>query len=180
MGEKENRYTQFTEAFEKHSDELFRHASLRLPDRERALEITQETFLRVWQYVEKGGVINTYRPFLYRTLNNMIVDEYRKHKTQSLDALLESEEAGAAIEGTLLRSESNELEEAMIRFESEQAIVALQKLPEPYRIVLILRYIDGFSLDEIAESLDERENNISVRIHRGLRKLREMLAHEEK
>ena len=39
---------QFTAAFEQYADELFRHATLRLSDRERALDLTQETFLRAW------------------------------------------------------------------------------------------------------------------------------------
>src|ERR1700679_3555095 len=93
----------FKNAFETYSDELFRHCAMRLSDRERAVELTQECFLRTWDYVARGGTIEKYRPFLYRVLNNLIIDEYRKHKTQSLDALLENEETAATVEGQLLR-----------------------------------------------------------------------------
>ena len=59
----------FEEAFEAYSDELFRHASIRLSDRERAMELTQETFMKVWVYAQKGTAdIKQLRPFLYRTL----------------------------------------------------------------------------------------------------------------
>ena len=166
----------FNAAFEKHSDELFRHCSMRISDRERALELTQETFLRAWEYLARGEEIRQYRSFLYRILNNLIVDEYRKHKSQSLDALLENEETAVAVEGTLLRDESDELEEAMVRFDSKRAVKALQTLPEHYKAVLTFRYIDGLGLSEIAECTGESENVISVRIHRGLHKLRDMLA----
>ncbi len=166
----------FREAFERHADELFRHCSLRLSDRERALELTQETFLRAWEYVARGGHIEQHRSFLYRVLNNLIVDEYRKHKTQSLDALLENEEAAVYVEGELLRDDGNGLEDAMVRFDAKRAIEALRTLPEQYRAVLVMRYIDGLSPKEIAACTQESENAISVRIHRGLRTLRDTLA----
>ncbi len=171
----ENTQDQFSAVFEKHSDELFRHCHLRLSNRERALELTQETFLRAWQYAQRGEDVRQWRALLYRILNNLIVDEYRKHTTQSLDALLENEETQSAVEGTLLRDDVDGLEDAMVRFDAGRALEALKKLPEPYRGVLVGRYIDGLSPREIAEVTHESENAISVRIHRGLKKLRTML-----
>jgi len=50
----QDRSKEFGEAYERYSDELFRHCALRLSDRERAMEITQETFVRAWQYIERG------------------------------------------------------------------------------------------------------------------------------
>ena len=169
----------FTEAFEAHSDELFRHASMRLNGRERAVELVQEAFLRTWRFVQGGGEVRQYRPFLYRTLNNLIIDEYRKHQTVSLDAMLEHEETTTAVEGALLADSADELEEALLRFESQAALAALEQLPEGYRAVVVLRYIDGLSPTEIAEVLGEKENTISVRIHRGLHKLRALLEPSE-
>src|SRR3989344_812691 len=84
----------FREAFERHADELFRHASLRLPDHDRALELTQECFLKVLQYVHRGEEVREMRPFLFRTLRNLIIDEYRKGKSFSLDAMVEDDEGG--------------------------------------------------------------------------------------
>jgi RNA polymerase sigma-70 factor (ECF subfamily) len=166
----------FCDVFEKHSDELFRHCILRLSDRERAVELTQECFLRTWEYVVKGEHITHYRPFLYRVLNNLIIDEYRKHKVQSLDALLEEEATTNSVEGDLLRDEFNLLEEAAIQFDAARALTMVTSLPESYRVVLIMRYINGLSPTEIAECLQENENAVSVRIHRGLRKLRELFS----
>ena len=167
---------QFAEVFEQHSDELFRHAFLRLSDRERALELTQETFLKAWNYVSNDGApVRHWRSFLYRILNNLIIDEYRKKKTQSLDAMLENEETNASVEGELLRDDTDMLEEAMIRFDSARAMQALEQVGEAHRVVLLMRYIDGLSPKEIAESLGESENTISVRIHRGIKKLQTLL-----
>jgi RNA polymerase sigma-70 factor (ECF subfamily) len=171
----QNREQEFRNAFEKHSDELFRHCVLRLSDRERAVELTQECFLRAWNYLERGKTIDKYRPFLYKTLNNLIIDEYRKHKTQSLDALLEHEETALAIEGELLRDKTDIFEEAAVQFDMKQVLAMITKLPETYRTVVIMRYVDGLLPSEIAEYLEESENTVSVRIHRGIRKLQSLL-----
>lgn len=164
----------FEEAFTRYSDELFRHCMLRVSDRERALEITQEAFLRTWEYVGRGNTVLEFRPFLYRTLKNLIIDEYRKQKTQSLDAMVDETEGGT-IEAILPPDESNTLEAAIDRFEGKRALEALQKLPDAYKEVLIMRYVEGLSPKEIAASLDENENAVSVRVHRGLKKLKELL-----
>ena len=164
----------FTEAFEAYSDELFRHASMRLKDRDRALELTQECFLKVWDYAQKGGNILELRPFLYRTLRHLIIDEYRRKKPVSLEALVEGDE-GRDVEAMLPSDDSNTLETAIERFDGKRALAALEELPDLYRETLSLRYVEGLSPKEIGEIVGETENAVSVRIHRGLKKLKTLL-----
>lgn len=170
---------QFGEAYERYSDELFRHCSLRLSDRERAVEITQEAFMKAWQYMEKGETIRELRPFLYRTLHNLIIDEYRKMKSLSLESLVQNDEGGGDIESLMPADESNTLEAAIDRFEGSRALKALKELPDTYREVLVMRYVDGLSPKEIADAIGESENAVSVRVHRGLKKLKTLLEPEE-
>ena|SRR3989344_605494 len=169
----------FSDAYERYSDELFRHCSLRLSDRERALELTQECFLKTWQYIERGEKVEEFRPFLYRTLRNLIIDEYRRKKPRSLEAMLEGSEE-TNVETLMPQDESNTLESAIERFEGSRALAALQELPDLYREVLVLRFVESLSPKEIAEIVDESENAVSVRIHRGLKKLRALLEEEPK
>lgn len=164
----------FREAFDRHSDELFRHASMRLPDRDKALELTQECFLRAWQYASRGEEIREIRPFLFRTLRHLIIDEYRKHKSYSLDEMLEDDEGGQ-MEKNLPRDDTNTLEAAMDRFDGKRAVSAIQMLPDLYREVIVLRYVQSLSIPEIAEMIGESDNVVSVRIHRGLKKLQALL-----
>ena len=170
MREKEQ---QFQRAFEAHADELFRHATLRLSDRERAVEIVQETFLRTWEYVRKGEEVRDFRAFLFRTLRHLIIDEYRRRKTVSLESMLDSEDT--SIEALMPADESNTLEAAMSRFDGARVLAKLPELPDLYREVILLRYVEGWSPQEIARHLGESENVVSVRIHRGLKKLRTLL-----
>src|SRR5665213_2120572 len=131
MGELRDTQQAFADAFERHSDELFRHCSMRIADRERALELTQEAFARVWEYQCRGGVVREYRPFLFRTLRHLIIDEYRKGKTQSLEAMSESVEGD--VEDLLPHDDTNTLESAMERFDAKQALKKLNDLPDMYR-----------------------------------------------
>lgn len=165
---------QFEAAFNAYSDELFRHAAMRMKDRERALELTQECFMKALQYAQRGNTIDELRPFLYRTLRHLIIDEYRRKKSVSLEAIGEGQD-GPDIETILPPDESNTLERAVERFEGAAALEALGLLPELYREALSLRYVDGLTPGEISKIVGESENVVSVRVHRGLKKLKEIL-----
>lgn len=170
---KKRKEEDFLKAFDAHADALFRHAAYRLGDRERALEITQETFLRAWNYVAAGGEIREHRSFLYRTLHNLIVDEYRKNSPRSLDEMLESETGGPAVEALMTEGSAGEAEDALDSARLGKEVRSrIPELPEPYRGTVILRFIDGLSISEIAEAVGLSENAVSVRIHRGVAKLR--------
>lgn len=171
------REKELQDAFEAYNDELFRHCALRLRDRDRAVEITQECFLRTWDYMQKGHEIEQMRPFLYRTLRHLIIDEYRKKKSVSLEKIVEGTDGN--VEDLLPADESNTLEAAVERFDGIRVLEALTRLDEPYRESVTMRYVDGLSPQEIAKITGESENVISVRVHRGLKKLRDMLTEKE-
>jgi len=165
----------FQESFETYSDALFRHALFRLSDRERALDITQEAFLKAWDYVVAGNEITQYKSFLYRILNNLIIDEYRKKRSVSLDEILEDDERSATVEmklseGSLMQFESD-LDDQVL---AERIRARIPELPDGYRAVITLRFVEGLSNGEIAEALELSENVVAVRLHRGIYKLREL------
>lgn len=174
MTDPRNRPTQekaYLEAFEKFSDPLFRHAFFRLSNRDRALELTQETFLKAWDYVQGGGEVQQYKSFLYRILNNLIIDEYRKSKQSSLDEMLESDTGELErrmSEGSVREAEEHIDHETLI----SQIRARIPELPDAYREAVTMRYIDGFTPKEIAGMLGVTENVVSVRLHRGVLKLR--------
>jgi RNA polymerase sigma-70 factor (ECF subfamily) len=163
----------YLQAFEAHADALYRHAYFRLSDRERAYDLVQDTFLKAWDYVAGGGTIRQYKSFLYRILHNLIIDEYRKKKSGSLDELLENESVAPIIEEMLSEGSVHETEQAYDdEALAEKIRSRIPDLPEDYRVALTMRFIDGLSTGEIAEMVGVSENVVSVRIHRGVAKLR--------
>lgn len=170
-----DREAAFRDAFENYSDALFRHAYFRVSDREKAFDLVQDTFLKAWDHVSKGGEVQSHKSFLYRILHNLIIDEYRRKKSSSLDALLEDETRSNAVEAMLSESSLEEVSEA---FDTELRIDSIRErmseLPAQYRDILTMRFIDELDIDEIATALSVTENVVSVRIHRALAKLRSL------
>jgi len=152
-------------AFEEYADVLYRHCFFRVSDKERAKDIVADTFMRTWDYLSKGNTIDNFRPFLYRTLNNLIVDEYRKKKSESLDALLGEHDVP---EGAFDDLVEGSLEEVEFSLDAQRIPLLLEQMPEKHREVVVMRFIDGLLPAEIATMLNEPVNTISVRIHRGL------------
>jgi RNA polymerase sigma-70 factor, ECF subfamily len=161
----------FLEAFDQYADALFRHAYFRLSNREQAVDLTQEAFLKAWEYIREKDEIKHWKGFLYHILNNLIVDYYRRKKPESLDEMMEDDPIHA--DALLVQGSRQEKEE---RLDEEFMIAKLRaltlELPEQYRVVLSLRYFDGFSLKEISSFLHLSENVVSVRIHRATARLK--------
>jgi len=172
IGDQEER---FLKAFAEYGDALFRHATLRVSDRERAIDIVHDTFTKVWTYLRGGHEIEAYRPFLYKVLNNLIIDEYRKQKELSLDALLEQEGVN---EGSFEELSESSVEALGATIDGKQALDLISILPDIYKEVLILRFVDGLGPREISVLTEESENVISVRIYRGLKMLRDKIEEE--
>lgn len=155
----------FIAAYDAYSDAIYRHCFFRVSDEERARDLMQETFTKTWVHLVHGNQIENLRAFLYRTANNLIIDYYRKKKTSSLDELLENTAGPAAQPASLAQN----------HFEASFAIASLSQLDEIYRQVITLRYVDELPVKEIARILDEKENVVSVRLHRGLKRARALM-----
>ena len=156
---------QFMKAYDELSDAIFRHCWFRIGDRERAKDLTQDTFTKSWQYLIDGTEVKNLKAFLYRVANNLLIDEYRKKREASLDKLME---AGFDPGFDDRKKTENSIDAKLV-------LEVVGWLDEKYREVVLMRYVDELSPKEIAEALGESENNVSVRIHRGLKQLREIL-----
>ena len=153
----------FFEAYEAHADAIFRHCYYRVSDRELARDFMQEAYTRTWEYMINGNNPENLRAFIYRVASNLIIDHYRKKKAYSLDALAEEKGFDPSLDET---------DRIINESDAKRALLLLPKLPESYRTVFVMRYVDGFTPQEIAETTGESENTVSVRIHRAAKKLR--------
>ncbi len=155
-----------TAAYDQYADAIFRHCYFRVFSRERGKELMQETFLRTWQYMADGKQVDNMRAFLYRIANNLIIDESRKKRETSLEALQEAGFDPGGEDGNVT---------AASKLEERRILETLSKLDAPYRDVFVMRHIDGLKPAEIATMLGESSNAISVRLHRATEQLRKYL-----
>ena len=158
---------EFQKTYDEYADPIFRYCYFQVSDRERAKDLAQDTFIKFWEYVASGQQVEYVKSFLYRIAINTVIDERRKKKTISLEKIAES--------GHDWADEKDEGKQKEMIYEGKQAVEAVAQLPEKYRDVLMLRYVDDLSIKEIAEISGESANNVSVRIHRGLEQLKKLL-----
>ena len=164
---------EYLAAYENFSDQIFRYCLIQTSNRETAKDLTQDTFMRAWEYLRQGKASIEYmKAFLYKIATNLIIDYRRKKKpTSSIEGMMEEE-------GFDIPSGEREREKMEGAIEIENMMQVLGGLDEKYRDVLTMRFINDLSLSEIAEATGESENNVSVRLHRAIEKLRRLAGSE--
>ena len=125
-------------------------------------DLVQDTFSKTWSYLLRGGKIDIMKSFLYHILNNLIVDEYRKRKTSSLDLLLE--------EGYEPSVDNSERDINIL--DGKVAINNISLLPFKYQRIMRLRHVQMLTLGEISLLVGQSKSTLAVQLHRGLAKLK--------
>ena len=154
----------FSLAYYDYNKLLNSHAYFKLNDHSLGEDLVQNTFLKTWKYMLKGGKIDVMKSFLYHILNNLIIDEYRKHKAISLDSLLEK--------GFEPNSSVDDFEHISNIIDGKKAFLLISSLPRIYQQVMRLRYQKDLSLKEISVITGQSKNAIAVQTCRGLERLK--------
>jgi RNA polymerase sigma-70 factor (ECF subfamily) len=147
-------------------------AFFKINNRATSEDLVQDTFIKTWGYLVKGGKIDTMKAFLYHILNNLIIDQYRKHKTTSLDVLLEKG----------FEPSTDEIDEQKHTFdmmEGKTVLLLIVQLPKTYQKIMRMKYVQDLSLKEISLATGQSKNSVAVQIHRGLKKLRLLYNYSE-
>ena len=164
-----NTKQKFTEIYNREADSLFRYCFLRVHDRDKAIDIVQDIFTELWKAYHTNEHIRNERAYLFTLAHNRIIDWYRKKKTDSLDVLLDNGNDSRPFD---YPDEKTHLH-IMFSAEAKRVLEAIETLEPTYRDVLYLRFAEDLSPQEIASILDSTASIVSVRITRGLEKLRE-------
>lgn len=154
------------------SSALFRYTFRLLDNEEAAEDVVAETFCRFLRSVRAGGgPHNHLKAYLYRIAHNLIVDRYRRNPPMelSLDPDI-----------VMLHSMSGNPEKTVEGL-SEQVEVrrSLWKLTADQRQVIVLKYFDGMSNQEVSEVLGKPVGAVKSLQHRGLNALRRLLVPDE-
>jgi RNA polymerase sigma-70 factor, ECF subfamily len=150
-----------------HADEIFRFALYKLSDREKAKDVVQDTFVKVWGHISsEAEVLENPRAFIFKIAKNLVIDSYRKVKPMSIDALEEILHFDIS-DNHQAREEMHDAVDMSI------VLDALNVLDVEDRDIIIMRYMDGLSVKEIADITGQRENTVSVKIHRALKDMQD-------
>lgn len=155
----------FIGSFKEYGDAIFRFCVLKVSHVELAEDMTQEVFMRYWQYLRNGKEMTNTRSLLYTIANNLAKDWYKRKKADSLDAKQELGYEPTAAGDQETTAMYHEMLEAM------------EGMEEKDKEVLLLRHVEGYLPNEIAEMLGESANQISVRLNRAAKRLHKQLGY---
>lgn len=163
----------FAKLYDLYAKRIYSFVFFKVANREEAEDITSEVFLKAWRYINEKKEIESFSGLLYKLARNSVIDLYRakasQKKTLSTDEILEKEIEDTEIVAVDFENQIGD------KIEIQKITLALQKLKQEYREIVTLRYVDELEIGEIAEITGKGHVAIRVTLHRGLKKLKEIL-----
>lgn len=158
----------FGTLYDAYLERIYRFVYFRVEDQQTAEDITSQVFLKAWENLGRFQIGGTpFLAWLYTIAHNAVIDHYRTRKvTAALDDVRLSDPGHA-------ETVENGIDAAV---EMNSIKNALQTLTDDQRQVLVLKFIDEMSNEEIAQHLGKREGAIRALQMRGLKALAKRLA----
>jgi RNA polymerase sigma-70 factor, ECF subfamily len=141
-----------------------------LRDPDDAAEATQDAFVRAWRGLGGFRGDSLFTTWLYRVATNAAISKQRSRKRRWEREVYSEDEALALVP-------SRSSTEALVGTKLDLAALeqALEALPEHYRSAVVLRDVYGMSIGEISDRVGISETAAKVRVHRGRKRLKEMM-----
>jgi RNA polymerase sigma-70 factor (ECF subfamily) len=156
------------ELYRQHAPAIFRYFTFRTQDRATAEDLTGAVFVKMVEglarYEERGAPFSAW---LFRIAHDRLVDHHRRSALRQTEALSE------ALEDDTPGTEA----QAMTRSAQRRLQQLVANLSEDQRIVVQLRFVEGYSLEECAQLLQKTTGAIKALQHRALRQLAERMDH---
>ena len=163
----------FAKLYDIYAKRIYSFVFFKVSNREEAEDITSEVFLKAWRYINEKKKIESFSGLLYRLARNSVIDLYRLRSKQKEPLSIDTE---ISIEiGDAGKWQKDLGDELVNKLEMQKIVSALQKMKQEYREVVTLRYVDELEISEIAEITGKGHIAIRVTLHRGLKKLKEIL-----
>jgi len=166
----------FEQLVEKYQSRVYTIAYRYMGNYADASDLAQESFIKIYRSLESFRGEAGFMSWMYRLVTNVCLDELRRRgrsKTVSIEELMEGKK------GLIMRREisgSRLPEDAVIRRELQQEVQnVLNSLSEEHRIIVVMRDIQGYSYEEIAQLLQCSLGTVKSRLNRARHILKEKL-----
>jgi RNA polymerase sigma-70 factor (ECF subfamily) len=150
-------------------------------DREQAEDLAQETFVRVFNHIDRYDPRYKFSSWIFKIATNLTIDWIRRKElnTVSIDGSRNAVTAEQieATSITIASPDENPEELLEARQLGQEIEEAIGKLRPEYRAAILLRHVEGREYQEIAEILALPLGTVKTYIHRGRNELREQLQH---
>jgi len=164
---------------EKYERPVFSICLRMVRNRDEAADLSQEAFIKVFASLDRYNPAYAFSSWLFKITANLCIDHIRKRKIDTLpmDEPVDSERG--EMQRQYVAPDLNP-EEELARVEKMTRLeTAIGRLPEHYRIMLVLRHQEDLSYEEIAESLSIPLGTVKARIHRAREMLKGILGESD-
>lgn len=162
---------EFIQWYDRYHDAVWRFILFKVSNAETAWDLSQESFLKTWEYWQRGGAtISNPRAFLFTVARNMVIDHWRGRAHTPVTEL--TEEMEQIIPG---KTGNDAHERLVLKDEARQMQQCIAKLPEEDREILTLRFTEELPFKDIARVVGKGEIAVRVQAHRALKKLKVIL-----
>jgi RNA polymerase sigma-70 factor (ECF subfamily) len=157
----------FGEIYDIFVERIYRYIYLKVNNKEEAEDLTQQVFTKAWEALPQFKFYkNPFSSWLYSIARNLIIDFYRKKKP---DFSLDGENALDVVDNLDL------VEQFAIQEEVQRVLEFINQLPSEQKDLLLLRFVDDLSYDEIAAIMNKSPLTLRVIQHRALKRLKEIM-----
>ena len=159
----------FADGVREHQDEVYGVALRITGDRDAALDVTSSTFLKAYRAFDRYDQSRPLRHWLLRIATNEAITFVRR-RGRELRRTVAVEEATGLVDASATPDA-----ESVAREDRARIRAAVSRLPELYRVVIVLRYFNDLSVDEIAHITGRPSSTVGVQLLRGRALLRDAL-----
>jgi RNA polymerase sigma-70 factor (ECF subfamily) len=159
-----------------HMDALYRTALRMTRNESDAEDLVQETFVKAYRFWDRFESGSNCRAWLFKIMTNIFINEYRS-KSRSPLAVNVDELDDNFLYGQLATETPSESPEQRLfaKVFDDDVKKAIESLPDDFRLVVVLSFLEGFSYQEIADIMDLQLGTVKSRLHRGRKLLQKSL-----
>lgn len=171
-------HKEFQEVAIPHTDALLRTALRMTRNKSDAEDLVQEAFLKAYRFFDRFERGTNIRAWLFKIMTNLFINSYRdKAKRPEETSFDEMEEFSLYSKMTEegKKDGTNPEKELFDKLYTDEVQKVLDRLPEEFRMAVMLNFVEGFSYQEIAEILGIELGTVKSRLHRGRKMLQKGL-----
>ena len=162
----------FGELVTRYQKRAFALAYSFLGNRDDALNISQECFIRIWRNLKRFKEKEPFYPWFYRILKNLCLSQVRKHSRRAEISL---DEAFAGSMYAIKDTADNPEEAVEIKERSEHLWKAIFNLKSEYREIILMRHFENLTYSEMVQALNIPKGTVMSRLYHARKKLASQL-----
>lgn len=159
-----------------HMDALYRTALRMTKNENDAEDLVQEAFTKAYRFWDKFEPGSNCRAWLFKIMTNIFINEYRSKSRAPVSVNVDDIDDNF-LYGQLAQTgpEDNPERQLFAKIFDDDVKKAIEDLPDDFRMVVVLSFLEGFSYQEIAEIADLQLGTVKSRLHRGRKLLQRKL-----